>query len=218
VNAAFLLVASAWLAGDAPPGGVVNPPPANPPPVAAPVAAPATSCSSCSGYSGYSGYDSGCGCQEGCFARLRGLFSHGNDCGCASTPSCGFSHGSSCGCEGEGLFSHFRGHWGSTSDCGCNQASSCGCESGCFLDRLRSHFHRNDCGCDTGCSTNGYNTTTAPVTQPGEPIKPPKDSTEPGKKLPEGDKPKDKEAKAPAPFEVAPTTTKVIEKDNRNPY
>jgi len=115
-----------------------------------------------------------------------------------------------------------------SSDCGCNQAPACGCQSGpsCW-ERLRAHFHREECGCDTGSSSCGCNTApgyspgvtpVGPATPPGEPIKPPKDGTEPGKKLPEGDKPKDKEARIPAPFQVAPASTKVVEKDNRNPF
>ena len=50
-------------------------------------------------------------------------------------------------------------------------------------------------------------------------MKPPKD-LDPSKKLPEGDKPVDKpkEAKAPAPFQVAPAAIDTVEKDNKNPF
>jgi len=179
-------------------------------------AAPYAGCNSCNSC------DSGCGCEsEGFFARLRHRFASSNDCGCNQAPSCG--------CESEGFFSRFKGHKGSSScDCGCSQAPSCGCESGPgFWERLKGRFHHEEC-CDTGCSSCGCNQGPAvapvgpgvsPAGPPGEPIKPPKDTTDPGKKLPEGSyKPKDKAAQAPLPFQVAPVSTKVIEKDNKNPF
>ena len=110
-------------------------------------------------------------------------------------------------------------------------ASSCGCDSGpSFWERLKSRFHRNDCGCDSGCNTGcssgcgcgGTSSYGAPVgapvvaPAPGERIGAPKDG-EPAKPLPK-DTDKPKEAKSPAPFEVAPAATITIEKDNKNPF
>ena len=66
MNAAFLLVTSAWLAGQAPP------PPARPaPPPPPPTAVASSACCD-------TGCDSGCG-GHGLFARLRELF-HRHDC------------------------------------------------------------------------------------------------------------------------------------------
>jgi hypothetical protein len=104
-----------------------------------------------------------------------------------------------------------------------------------LFERLKARFHRSDCGCESGCNTgcsscgstagyapaasSGAPTTTTPS---GEPVKPPKDLN-PGKQLPpDGPKSKDTDkpnaARAPAAFEIAPASTKRIEKENKNPF
>jgi hypothetical protein len=160
VNAAFLLVTSAWLAGQAAP-----PPPAQPaPPYAhahpAP-AAPAASSACC---------DTGCDscCEGGLLARLRGWFRRHDDC-CDTcdthkpAPPPAPSHHDCGGCQDE---------------CGCGQG---------LLARLRGWFRRDDC-CD-GCATDCSGTAAAPAAhappRPPEPIKAPK-STEPPKEMPKG--------------------------------
>jgi len=155
VNAAFLLVATAFVAGS-------DPVQAAPAPIAAPIVS------------------SGCGCSSGdacntcntCegkhrFGGFRGLFAK-NDCGC---DSCGggkrlFSGlGSGCGCGGGfslGLKERFSHHKCDTcNDCG--HESSCGCgikESP--LSRLGGLFRKKSCGCSScdtcnTCSTCGGN-------------------------------------------------------------
>ena len=230
MNAAFLLVTSAWLAGGDAPAAA---PPATAAPPAAAAPAPVYSSAPSAGYGcgGCSSCNTGCGCEEkeGLFAKLRARFAGG--CGCGEkASSCG------CGCEEkEGLLSKLRGKF--SGGCGCGEkASSCGCESGPSMwERLKSRFKHSECGCESGCSSCGgsysgsyggsygapaYGAPAygAPVTSPmppaGEPVKPPKD-LDPGKKLPEGGK---KEAKAPAVFEVAPASVQVIEKESHNPF
>jgi hypothetical protein len=233
VNAAFLLVTSACLMGDAPPAGATVTPD-KPAPAAA---APAPVYTGAPGYNGVPANGGGCGCgsydtggcgcgceSEGWFSKLKGhLRRHGGECGCETAES-------SCGCGGEGFLSRLKGHFGSScSSCG---ESSCGCGGESFFGRLKGHFrHSSDCGCggyetggSCGCNGhdgyNGWNGGVAPGAPVGEPVKAPKD-LDPGKKLPpDGDKPVDKpkEAKIPAPFETAPAATNTVEKDNRNPF
>jgi hypothetical protein len=237
VNAAFLLVTSAWLAG----GDAAAAAPAA---TAAPIVSSA-SCSSCGGSSncGCNSCDSGCGCEkEGFFARLRAKFSRGGECGCEQASSCGCAAAApSCGCEKEGFFSRLKGRFHRESECGCGCAapvqsscgcastSACGCESGPSLwERLKGRFHRSECGCESGCNSGcsscggaagAYSApvnagpSTAPAT--GEHLKGPKD-LDPGKKLPEGGK--EKEVRAPAAFEVAPVSTTTIEKESKSPF
>ncbi len=253
MNAAFLLVTSAWLAGgDAPPAAPPAPPAAV---TTAPVvsSAPSAGCAG-GGCGGCSSCDSGCGCgceeHEGLFAKLKAKFARGG-CGCEAAPSCGCEAAPSCGCEEkEGFLSRLKNKckgWGSSScGCGCETkvehscgcaASSCGCEDSgpSFFERLKAKFHHSsECGCESGCSSCGGSSYSgssysgssygapvgAPVTSPpmppaGEPVKPPKD-LDPGKKLPEGGK--EKEAKAPAAFEVAPASATTTEQETHNPF
>jgi len=241
VNAAFLLVTSAWLAGgDAAAAAPVAA-------TAAPIvsSAPCSSCGSSSSYGGCSSCDSGCGCEkEGFFAKLRAKFARGGDCGCEKAPTCGCAAAApACGCEKEGFFSRLKGHmhWGSSecgcgcaapapvaTSCGCASTSACGCESGPSLwERLKGRFHRSECGCESGCNTGcsscggATSAYSAPVNvspampAAGEHVKPPKD-LDPGKKLPEGGK--EKEVRAPATFEVSPVSTTTIEKESKSPF
>jgi hypothetical protein len=219
VNAAFLLVTSAWLAGADPvpqaqPGAAAPAPAAAAPAPATAAPAPAATtyggCGSCcNGYAGHASYD--CGCESsGLFGRLHARFSRHND-GCDTCSSCAPSYHTW----------NSGGHSG-----GCGAVSSCdSCGSSGLFGRLRGRFHHgSDCGCDTGCSTgcSSCGTYAAPtgVIAPkpaGEPIKAPKEG-EPIKKMPEGAKPTDKEARAPATLQVAPAATRVIETGTRSPY
>ncbi len=137
-------------------------------------------------------------------------------------------------------------HWGSSecdcgcaasapvaSSCGCASTSACGCDSGPSLwERLKGRFHRSECGCESSCSSCGCGTTGVvgapaagaysapadanPMPPAGEPIKKlPKDA-DPGKKLDAG--PKEKETRAPAPFEVAPVSTTSIKEESKSPF
>jgi hypothetical protein len=110
VNAAYLMLTTAWLAGQnpAPPAAAAPAAPAPAPVAAAPVVS--TSMGACNG--GYAGYGAYGGCGGGCGAaadncgcerqrlcdRLKGMFhrrGHG-DCGCEG----GAVGGSGCGCAG----------------------------------------------------------------------------------------------------------------------
>jgi hypothetical protein len=159
VNAAFLLVATAFVTGSDP----VQPVPA---PVA-PAPIVSSGCSSC---------DTGCNtCDSGhkWFGGFRGLFSK-NDCGC---DSCGGGkrflggHGGGCGCGGGfslGLKERFSGFGHKSCDT-CNTCNDCGhheksCGCGIMespLSRLGGLFRKHK-GCDTcdtcnTCSTCGSN-------------------------------------------------------------
>jgi hypothetical protein len=161
VNAAFLLVTTAWLAGaDAgdKPEQLKNPPKTQP--GAGTPTAPLIG----GGYAGggYAGGSGGCGCTSGdcgsccdggdmcgcesgghrLLGKLRGMFRR-SSCGCESTcdtcPStCAPSAPVSCGCA--------------SYDCGC------GCESGGhrLFGKLRGLFRRGgSCGCETDCCDTG---------------------------------------------------------------
>jgi hypothetical protein len=130
VNAAFVMLTSAWMAG-------ADPVPAAPAAPAAPVVS--TSMGACNG--GYGGYGCGstagdCGCEhqrQRLCDRLKGMFKRGNNCGCESAPTCA-----------PAPVHHV--------------AASCGCEDTCkkpgLCARLKGKFKRhNDCGCDTGCNS-----------------------------------------------------------------
>jgi hypothetical protein len=196
VNAAFLLVTSAWLAG----GQTAAPPPPAPMAPAAPYVATAAA------PSGGCGCGSTCGCNDcekpGFLERMRGRFHKDKDCGCApaTTQSCAPApvyHAAPCA------------SCGSTCD---------SCEHAGFLDRLRARFHRdNDCGCNScgapACSSCGA--APLPPAKVGEPIKGPAEGP---KKLPEGDKPK--ETSSPKNLELTPTGAgdKIIESGTKNPF
>jgi hypothetical protein len=140
VNAAYLMLTTAWLAGQTPaPPAAAPPEGAKPVPVApAPAAAPvvSTSLGGCNGggCGGYGGCATDCCDSGGKRGLLSRLFNkHRNDCGCEAAPTCCAPAPVSCGdcCEGhrpslcgklKGLFHKNRG-----GDCGCE--SSCGCGS-----------------------------------------------------------------------------------------
>jgi hypothetical protein len=199
VNAAFLLVTTAWVAGaEAPADQKQAAPPAQTAP--APVYSVGAGCSGCGGCD-----SCGCGCgyeSEGLFSKLKGLFHRGGgDCGC--------------GCESH--TSHFGGFGHHKSDCGCascgsscDACDSCGGHGGGFRERLRGLFHRGGdcgCGCDTGCGgCGGCGGVLTPIpggTMPKEQIGAPKE--EQPKKLPSGDnKPAPEKEKKPGSVQLIP--------------
>lgn len=197
MNAAFLLVTTAWLAGDVPPAA--GAPVAAPAPAAAPISAPVTSApigGSCGGSCGAA--DCGCCQSEGflgrCKHRLSGLFNRGSSCGCDSCGSscntCNTCNSCDSGCG--------RGHGGLFGGRGHGHQSSCGCDDGCGSSRggrLRGLFgkhHRNDC-CDScnscgGCASGACGGPVGPVgpsvmPKAGEQIPP---SSTPPKEMPKG--------------------------------
>jgi hypothetical protein len=212
VNAAFLLVTSAWLAGGQAPTTPASPMPPTTPPAAQAVPAPAyggyTSWGNSSGCCGstsgsYGSSSGGCGCTSGCnecekpgfLDRLRARFARGGEdcgCGCSAAPTC-----SSCA---PAPSYHVTPTFSSGSCSSCESScDSCGRPG--FLDRLRARFHRDsDCGCSScggnsgcgcasgGCSSNGA--VPLPPAKVGEPLPKPVDGP---MKLPSGDvKPGDK--------------------------
>ncbi|HEX5270648.1 MAG TPA: hypothetical protein VFW33_09190 [Gemmataceae bacterium] len=201
MNAAFLIVTTAWIAG------------ADAAAPAAPAAAPVYSVGTggCAGggcgSSCYGGCDScgGCGCEsEGFFSKLKGkVHRSGGDCGC--------------GCETEKHFGHVSGHV---------YATGCGCDSGCdacgghssggLREKLRGLFHRGgeiSCGCggcDTGCggcagcggaSTSGVLSPVPGGTMQKEQIGMPKEEP---KKLPSGEKVAPEKDKKPGSVQLIP--------------
>jgi len=202
VNAAFLLVTSAWLAGEvpaAPPALAAKPAPAT--------VAPAAGCGTCCNDA--NNCDSCCdSCgRSGLFSRLKGLCKKGNDCcdtcntcaqpTCAATTCCASNSCCDDGCGRKGLLSRLGGLCRKNkgddccNSCGTTCGSSC-CDDGCGKrglfsgGRLRGLFSKNkgccDSGCDSGCDScgSGYGTGcatggcgAAPATQP-EPIPAPK--------------------------------------------
>jgi hypothetical protein len=149
VNAAYLMLTTAWLAGQ------TQPPAAQPAPMgqpAAPAAQPApagtyagpvasTSLGACNG--GWGGCGGGCAtdcCDSGRKGLLSRLCGRGrNDCGCAPAPAPVHHHASSC-CAPAPV------------------ANDCGCERHGLCAKLKDMLHRNrgGCGCDSGCgSTSG---------------------------------------------------------------
>jgi hypothetical protein len=199
VNAAFLLVATAFVTGS-------DPVQAAPTPVAAPIV---SGCSSC---------DNGCNSCEGkrLFGGFRGLFNRGNDCGC---DSCGSKRlfsglGSGCGCGGGfslGLKERFASHSSCNTCNECAAEKSCGCgimESP--LSRLGGLFKRRDrgCGCDTcnTCSSCGG----GGVIQ-GAPVTPVPAGAKPAAPTPAAPKPMPAPPAKPVVGQLTPTSNLIIE-------
>jgi hypothetical protein len=147
VNAAFLLVTSAWLAGQAPP------PPAQPIPSPAPAPPMAVASNGCCEPACNNGCGDGCG-GGGFLSRLRGLC-HRDRCG-----ECG-------GCAPAPCPKPVCAPCPAPAPCPkpvcapcpapCPKPTACcdsGCDSGCggggFLSRLRGLCHRNECGGECG--------------------------------------------------------------------
>jgi hypothetical protein len=166
VNAAFLLVTTAWLAGaDAPP-------PAKPvPPPAADCCGAGNACDECPGF----------------FERLRGRFHH-NEC-CEQNQCC--QPAPKCETCNEGCRQSWRERFGGLfhrNECGCCEAApKCESQPACneccgsgWGERLRGLFHRHgcdECGNDC-CGGNGA----APPGRAPESIPAPK---APPQKMPE---------------------------------
>ncbi|MBX7105353.1 MAG: hypothetical protein K1X57_14815 [Gemmataceae bacterium] len=178
MNAAYLLLTSAWMAG------------ADAAPVAPAAAAPVVSTGACCG----GGCATSCDpcanhCGPSLLDRVRARF-HRNDCcdsGCNApvvhhkcctpapaptcctpvktcAPACNTCQPACDPCRPKFQMPKFNFNFHRNNDCcnTCNTGCSapvvrhdCGCNDSCrpsLLDRLRSRFHRNDC-CDTGCNT-----------------------------------------------------------------
>ena len=158
MNAAFLLVTTAWFAGQ-----TAAPPP---PPYAGPAPVVNGSYDSCCDSGGH-GHRGGGG---GFLSGMRGRFGHNrNNCGC------------------DGGTTRMHGHRGSSCDSGCAPAAPAAsntCDSGCggghhgrsgggFLSGMRGRFghNRNNCGCDGGCDS-GCGSSAAGMPAPVGPVGP----------------------------------------------
>jgi hypothetical protein len=193
VNAAFMLVATAWFAGaDANNQPEKINPPKTPANVVAPTTVPAPmEGSSCCGGCG-SSCDSGCDSCDSCgsggfFGRLRGMFRRHSSCGCDS------------GCE-----SNCCTPVSVPVSCGCDSCGDSCCDGGGhgFFSRLRGRFHRSSCcdtcdtcggsygGCGGGCGSCGGSYGTYGTYGAGSTIIAPgagdKDKTKPADKMPDG--------------------------------
>jgi hypothetical protein len=192
VNAAFLLVTTAWLAG------------ADAAPAAAAPEKPAATTLSCTG-----GCGACCDTHEGLWTKLKGRLHRGDEC-CnpCPKPACAPAPAPKCNpcdtCPKESCFSKIKGMFhrgGNCNACAPAHKPSCGACSSCCEEthasklrgKLHGMFHRGGECCASECGT-------APA-HPGEPIKAPKDG-EPGKKLPSGDK----ETSIPAGTDITPVS------------
>ena len=213
MNAAFLLVTSAWLAGadPAPPAKPIPAPVASPAPALAP--APAYASGSCS-----SGGCDTCGdaCSSGCgkhsfFSRLKG-HGHKKGCGCEEVSSC-----STCAAPAPVA----------TTSC-CSSCDTCGdpCarKHGGFLKGLFAKHGHKGCGCETAACDSCGATTSAPAAWPaapaplapgkpaGEPLPAPKDL--PSKKMPSG-----ASLNGAPSLDITPAASKITETEtNKNPF
>jgi len=210
VNAAFLLVTSAMLVGQA--GGapkVVTPAPASPAPVVA---------SGCG--AGGCGYSCDSSCCDSFGHRLRtrfgGLFhrcTSCNTCDTCSTPTpvyhaprihTGCNTCNSCETPRAWTWQR-RCHDHSNTGCNTCNTSSCGCGSEGYFDRLRGHFRRNDCNTCNTCNSCGSNgTVTGGTVTTAPPVKGEKIDTAPKKMPVEAPKTPAPE-KIPVPEKKVPT-------------
>jgi hypothetical protein len=230
VNAAFLLVATAWATGaDAPPPAAAQAP-------AAPVAAvPNGSCcgGGCGGGCGCDSCCNDCCCKPSLCERIKAHFHKSCCCDCCDTcGGCGGCNTCNTGCNNCSSGCCGGGHHGHGGGC-CNTCNTCAtsCDCGCneccckpsLLERLKACFHKSSCCdcCDTCGGCGGCGAAAAPgavapgATMPpaGEPIKAPKDS-EPGQKLPPGGKVQS----APIVPEITPATTRAIDTGANSPF
>jgi hypothetical protein len=174
VNAAYLVLTTAWLAGDAPAAPA-------PPPAAPVVSAPAGG--GCGGGCG-SAVDNCCDSgRQGFCARLKAKFHRSNDCGCEqAAPTCAPvkqhcapAPAPTC-CEAPARKHHHHKR-DNCNTCEAAPVNDCGCGKEGLFAKLKGHFHHRggDCGCDSGsscgCGGNGYGNggvITAPAT--GTPV------------------------------------------------
>jgi hypothetical protein len=171
VNAAFLLVTTAWFAG-------ADPAPAATAAPAAPLAAGVASTplggvgvgSGCCGGAGYGGAGYGGCCEQCCrmgfLARHRAKKCCNTGCECGNTGcGCGGGYGGGYagGCGGGGYAGGCGGGYAGGCGGGANVAGGC-CEPVCcckpsLCQRLKARLHRNNCCCDNGndgCCGGGY--------------------------------------------------------------
>ena len=195
MNAAFLLVTTAWFAGaDAAP---TKPPEKieSPKGNAAPALVTADG-----GYGG--GGCGGCECDSGCDDcghgwkhRLRGLFhrNKGCDCGCEAATCC--DSAPSC----------------APATCGCDTCDTC-CHKEHFFHRLKARFHRS-CGCCDTCDSCGGGTYdgAAPVIAPPKAEGMPK-TEKIANPLPKGNEPPLKSVNLDSAPTVVPNVTVEAEK------
>jgi hypothetical protein len=153
VNAAYLMLTTAWLAGADPAPAAVAAPPVAGPVVSAPIGG------GCGG-----GCNSGCGCaaetscceRESKWAKIKAKFKKHSGCGCEESCAAPVQHtccpapaptccqaapvSSGCGCEeskGKQLWGKLKGKFK-------KHGGDCGCESSC-----------NSCGSSSGCGCGG---------------------------------------------------------------
>ena len=168
MNAAFLVLTTAWLAGA---DAAAPPPPKNPAPAAAPVGSCSGSCGACC--------DEGCGrrffhrCRERC-NRCRDHVRR-----CRSHDTCHDTCDT--GCEREGCFARLKARFHRCNQCEGACGTSCDdCGRGRLFGRLRDLFHRhNDCDDCCGSAT--------PARGGPESIGPPREQP---KKMPSSEPPK----------------------------
>ena len=235
MNAAFLLVTTAWLAG-------ADPIPAAPVAAPAMVAAPGAGCSSC-GASTCGSCGTGAD-REGLLSKLRARF-HRDSCdscapACAPAPVCAPKCAPAPVCntcnscdEGPGFFAKLKAKF-AREDCGCkgscgSSCDSCGGEGPGLFDRLKARFQRGSscdgcgapaCGGCSGCGAAapiGGAIAAPPAGGHGEPLKMPKEGDAP-KKLPDGKGKDGKETSAPKNIDLTPTSGKSTEVENRRPF
>jgi hypothetical protein len=135
VNAAVLMLTSAWMVGADP-----APAPGSPAPFSAGPACTGGGCSpacdSCA--------------KPGLFSRLRaGL--HRSSCGCESAPACGACNT----CARVGLWAKLKDRFSHKNSCGtCNTCGGDTCGRTGMLTRLRERFsHKNSCGTCSTCAS-----------------------------------------------------------------
>jgi hypothetical protein len=145
VNAAYLMLTTAWLAGADP--APVTPAAPTGPVVAAPIGG------GCGGGCGGSATDACCDeHKQGCFAKLKAKFHKHNECGCeqscappkpvccpAPKPVCCPAPAPTC-CHAAPV----------SSGCGCEEPRVKLC------DKIKAKFKKhNDCGCESSCNSCG---------------------------------------------------------------
>lgn len=173
VNAAFLLVTTAWFAGADPAPAATAAPAAtsagavSSTPLTGAVSSGALGTSGCCGgaYSG-GGYGGGCGCQnecccrQSCLQRLKARFH--NNCCCETCNTCGGNLGGNVGCCGSNYGGNVGGCGGNVGCCGGNYGGNVGCGNACceqtccrqgLCARLKARMHRNNCCCETCCDS-----------------------------------------------------------------
>jgi hypothetical protein len=187
VNAAILLVTSAWMTGQAPE-------------VIIPVQHHAPAASACGNGCGNGGgcCDDGGGFGHRMRGRLHGLFNrgHGNDC-CEQVVEV-----DCCASRGHRLFGHRRDSCDSC-DTG-HGRNDCGCGGPGLFERFRNLFHRDRGCCEDACCDSGAHPAPAGgVIMPGEPL--------PGRPVPPGAEPlKEQPKKLPNKAGAPARQTRVI--------